>query len=193
MRATRIFLGFAASSAFVGAIVAGCGSSSSPANNPVDSGNGDVTMEAMPMPEAAPETAPPMEAMSDVCVPDADLTQIPIPDAGADAAVTSAACLTCLKGNSTCQQLLAACNASCTCVAAFEQFNACIGMPGMTFMSCGASSNLVSALPQSDLTLLYGCGIACSSSCGFTLPSDGGEGGTTEGGGGEGGTDSGGG
>ncbi|HEX8791690.1 MAG TPA: hypothetical protein VF765_12130 [Polyangiaceae bacterium] len=190
MRAMRFLLGLSASSTFVGAIVAGCGSSSSP-SNPVDSGSGgDVTTEAMPMPEAAPETAPPMEAMSDVCVPDADLTQLPIPDSGLGEA-GSASCIMCLKGNSTCQQLLAACNASCTCVSAFEQFYACIGMPGMTFMTCGASSNLLSALPQSDLQLLYGCGLACSTSCGFTLPSDAGEGGMTTEGGGEGGTESG--
>ena len=83
---------------------------------------------------------------------------------------------------------------SCACVAAFNAFYACLSMPGQTFMSCATSNQgLLTSLPSSDLPLLEGCGLACSSACGVMLPTDGGEGGTTESGGGEGGTDSGGG
>lgn len=193
MRAMRLLLGFAASSAFIGAIAAGCGSSSSP-SNPVDSGSGDVTTEAMPMPEAAPETGPDVveAATSDACVPDAAINLM-IPEGGlGDGGAVSPACVSCLRGTSSCQQILADCNMSCACVSAFDQFYACLGMPGGSFTSCAMSnSGLLSSLPAADQQTLFACGLTCASPCGVTLPSDGGEGGTE--GGGEGGNDSGGG
>lgn len=193
MRAMRLFLGFSAATALVGALASGCGSSSSP-TAPQDSGPGDVTMEAMPQMEAAaPETGPDVveAAMSDgACVPDAAINLM-VPDAaiGSDGGSVSPACVSCLSGTSSCQMLLAACNMSCACVSAFNQFYACLGMPGGTFTSCAMSnSSLLTSLPQSDLTYLEGCGLTCSTACGFTFPSDGGEGGTTTDGG-DGGTD----
>ena len=190
MRAMRIFLGFAASSAFVGAIVAGCGSSSSPAA-PQDSGPGDVTTEAMPMPEAAAETGPDVTdaaMMPDVCVPDSSLSSIPVPDAALnEAGATAAGCIMCVAQTSACAPLVAECNQNCACIAAFQQFATCLAQGGSLLICAG-----------SDLTGLTGIGIdagatacvaSCAIACGYTLPT--GDGGHPEGGG-EGGTEAGG-
>jgi len=175
----RIFLVFAASSTLVGAIAAGCGSSSSP-TQPVDSGTADVTMEAMPMPEAAAETGPDvMDAamMADVCVPDATLSTIPIPDASLnETGATAAGCVACL--NTACPMLVAQCNQNCACIAAFESFAACIAA-GTGFQTCAFSdlANISTTGVDASVT----CAIGCAIPCGYTLPT--GDGGHPEGGG----------
>jgi hypothetical protein len=188
MRAMRIFLGFAASSAIAGAISAGCGSSSSP-SAPIDSGSGgDVTMEAMPQPEAAtPETGPDVVAETGptVCVPDATLSSIPVPDAALNEAgtATAAGCIACL--NTACPMLVAECNQNCACIAAFEAFSTCIAGGG-GFQTCAVSDLL--NLQTTGVDASVTCALGCAISCGYTLPT--GDGGHE--GGGEGGGDSGG-
>jgi hypothetical protein len=169
MRAMRIFLGFAATSAIGGAIATGCGSSSSPAQQPpADSGPGDVTMEAMPQPEAAAETGPEaaVEAGPDVCVPDANLSSLPVPDAALnEAGATAAGCIACL--NTACPQLVAECNQNCACIAAFEQFDQCIGSPGGSLTAClGDLTGLTATGVDASVT----CAVGCAIQCGYTLP-----------------------
>jgi hypothetical protein len=171
MRAMRIFLGFAASSALVSAIVAGCGSSSSP-TSPVDSGSGDVTMEAMPQMEAAaPEAGPDVmdSAIVDACVPDTSLSSIPVPDAAlGEAGATAASCVMCIAGASACQPLVTACNQSCACIGAFEAFSNCLSTPGGSFVAClGDLSSLASFTDAGSTTA---CGASCLVQCGFSLP-----------------------
>lgn len=190
MRAMRLFLGFSAATAFVGAIAAGCGSSSSP-SNPVDSGAGDVTMEATPPVEAAAETGPDVvETGPSVCVPDATLATIPIPDAALnDSGATAAGCVACL--NQACPMLVAQCNQNCACIAAFEAFANCIASGTSNFQICAVSdlANIGSTGVDASVT----CAIGCVTACGQMLPSgDGGDGGNPEASGGEGGGEAGG-
>ncbi len=190
MRAMRFFLGFSAASAFVGALVAGCGSSSSPAN-PVDSGAGDVTMEAMPQIEAAVETGPDVvEAGPEACVPDATLSSIPVPDASLnDSGATAEGCVMCIAQTSACQPLVMECNQNCACIAAFQMFSQCLGSPGGSLFSCGQS-----LLSLGSIGIDAGstaCIASCAIACGYTLPT-GGDGGNETGpgeGGGEAGGD----
>ena len=187
MRAMRIFLGFAATTAIGGAIASGCGSSSSP-STPVDSGmTADVTMEAMPQPEAAAETGPEaaVEAGPDVCVPDATLASIPVPDAALNEAgtATAAGCVACL--NTACPMLVAECNQNCACIAAFEAFSTCIAGGG-GFQTCAVSDLLNINTTGVDASVT--CALGCAISCGYTLPT--GDGGHE--GGGEGGSEAGG-
>lgn len=188
MRAMRFFLGFAASSAFVGAIASGCGSSSSP-SNPVDSGSGDVTTEAMPPMEAAVETGPDVvEAGPDVCVPDAMLSSIPVPDASLnDSGATAAGCVMCIAQTAACQPLVTECNQNCACIAAFQMFSECLGSPGGSLFSCGQSLLSLGSIGIDAGTA--GCIASCAIACGYTLPS-GGDGGK-DGGGGEAGEEGG--
>ena len=189
MRAMRFFLGFAASSAFVGAIAAGCGSSSSP-TQPQDSGPGDVTMEAMPQPEAAPPEAAPdvMEAAADVaCVPDANITMLPVPDASiGDSGATAAGCFSCIEA--ACPTLIAQCNQSCACVAAFEMFDLCLAQGGGLLTCVGSNFTNIPGISVSSFICAAGC--ATPSTCGYSIPLGDGGG---EGGGGDSGGDTGGG
>ena len=187
MRAMKIFLGFAASSAFVGAIAAGCGSSSSP-TQPQDSGPGDVTMEAMPMPEAAPEATPDvMEAAADVaCVPDANVTMLPVPDASiGDAGATAAGCFSCIEA--ACPMVIAQCNMSCACVAAFEAFDTCLAAGGGLLTCVG--SNFVNIPGINPTSFICAAGCATPSICGYSIPipTDGGDAAVTDGSGDSGG------
>ncbi len=190
MRAMRLFLGFSAATAFVGAIAAGCGSSSSP-SNPVDSGAGDVTTEAMPQMEAAVETGPDvMEAMSDVCVPDADITKLMVPDASiGDAGATAAGCFSCIE--TACPTVIAQCNQSCACVAAFEAFDTCLANGG-GLLNC-VGSNFVNVPGINPQSFICAAGCATPSICGYTIPvpTDGGDA-ATESSTGEGGGEAGG-
>jgi len=189
MRAMRIFLGFAATSAIGGAIAAGCGSSSSPSQPPADSGPGDVTMEAMPQMEAAaPEAGPDVmdAAVVDVCVPDTSLSSIPVPDAAlGEAGATAAGCVMCVATASSCQPLVTACNQSCACISAFETFSQCISAPGGSFVAC--LGDLTSLASYADSGSATACGASCLVECGFSLPT--GDGGHPGEGGSEAGTD----
>ncbi len=187
MRAIRLFLGFAATSAIGGAIAAGCGSSSSPAQAPQDSGPGDVTMEAMPQMEAAPPEAGPdvVDSGPAVCVPDATLSSIQVPDAALnDSGATAAGCVACL--NTACPMLVAECNQNCACIAAFEAFSNCIAGGG-GFQTCAVSDLLNIGTTGVDASVT--CALGCAITCGYTLPT--GDGGGHEGGG-EGGSEAGG-
>ena len=58
---------------------------------------------------------------------------------------------------------------TCACVAAFDQFAACVGS-GMSLLNC--ASFLTSAgIPVQSLF----CAAGCASTCGVTLPTDGGD------------------
>jgi hypothetical protein len=176
----RFFLGFAAASTIGGAVAAGCGSSSSP-STPVDSGTGDVTTEAMPQPEAAVETGPDVivEAGPDVCVPDASLSSIQVPDAALnEAGATVAGCFACF--NQYCPMLVAECNASCACIADFQQFATCLGAGGSTLTCLSSLGNLGSVGVDASV---FACGLPCLGPCGQSLPTpDGGHDGGGEGG-----------
>jgi hypothetical protein len=147
-------------------------------------------MEAMPMPEAAPEAAPDvMEAAVDAaCVPDADITKLPVPDASiGDAGATAEGCFSCIE--QACPTVIAQCNMSCACVAAFEAFDTCLAGGGGLLTCVG--SNFVNVPGISPQSFFCAAGCATPSICGYSIPvtTDGGDGGTPT----EGGTDAGGG
>ena len=98
------------------------------------------------------------------CTIDADISSIQ-PDAAADSA--AAECLTCFK--SACPSLIQQCNPSCACKEAYIAFESCVEQ-GSSLLTCGQIFSAASGLPVSDFT----CSVACSNSCGVTLPSDGG-------------------
>lgn len=189
MRAMRLFLGFSAASALVGAVASGCGSSSSPAA-PQDSGAGDVTTEATPQPEAAPEAAPEtgpdvVDSGPNVCVPETSVSSIPAPDAALnDAGATVASCMMCVAQSTGCSQLVAECNENCVCISAFEMFSHCLSSPGGSLFACaGTLQGLAASGIDASTTA---CVISCATACGYPAPSgDGGEGGTSGDGGGD--------
>ncbi len=186
MRAMRILLGFSAASALAGAVASGCSSSSSPAT-PQDSGSGDVTMEAMPQPEAAPEAeaetgGPDVVDSGTVCVPDTSVSSIPVPDAAlGDAGATVAGCMMCVAQSSGCSQLVAECSENCVCIDAFQMFSHCLSSPGGSLFACAGTLQGLAASGIDASTIA--CVTGCATACGYTQPSgDGGEGGTEAGG-----------
>lgn len=182
----RLFLGFAAAAALVGAVASGCSSSSSSPAAAQDSGPGDVTMESMPQPEAAPEAEPDvLDAGPDVCVPDTSVSSIPVPDAALnDAGATAAGCMMCVAQSPSCSQLVAECNENCVCIALFGMFSQCLSSPGGSLFACTATLQGLAASGIDAGTA--GCVIGCATACGYVPPSgDGGEGGTTTEGGGD--------
>ncbi|HEX8791691.1 MAG TPA: hypothetical protein VF765_12135 [Polyangiaceae bacterium] len=184
----RLFLGFSTAAALIGAVASGCSSSSSSPSAPQDSGPGDATMEAMPQPEAAPETGPDVveEAVSDVCVPDTSLQSLQIPDAAlSDSGATIAGCLACVE--QTCPQIASECNASCACLADFQAFAICMSKPAATLLTCLSS---LGSLPSVGVDAsAIACAAPCLTACGQSLPT--GDGGHSEGGE-DGGTEAGG-
>jgi hypothetical protein len=176
MRAMRLFLGFSAASALVGAVASGCSSSSSPAAAAQDSGSGDVTMEAMPQPEAASETGPDVvDSGPDICVPDTSVSSIAAPDAALnDAGATAAGCMMCVAQSPGCSQLVAECNESCVCIAAFQMFSQCLSSPGGSLFACtGTLQGLAASGIDASTTP---CVASCATACGYTPSSgDGGE------------------
>ena len=182
MRASRFLLSLATTACVFGAIAAGCGGSTNNSSSPGDSGSGsDVTMEAAmeaapeaakeAAPEAAPEAA--AEAESDACTPDADITKLMVPDAAfGDAGATAATCLSCFE--TACPQIIAACNANCTCVSGFETFGQCLGQ-GKSLITCGSAfagnSGGIVTNPLMQLACAIGC--ATPSICGVSIPTGG--------------------
>jgi hypothetical protein len=178
MHAARWLLGLSASFAAVAAVASGCGGNTSGAA-PIEDSGPDVTMEAAPMEaaveaavEAAPEAAPVVDA---ACVPDANINNLPIPDASfGDAGATAASCISCFR--TSCPTLITMCNEECVCVAAFEEVASCLGMGG-ALETCGAPLLNVPGVSLSDLICAAGC--AVPSVCGYSLPSGGGDSGTS--------------
>ena len=183
MRATRWLLGLGTSFSVLGAFAAGCGSSTTGSSPAQDSGTGmDVTMEAAmeAATEAAVDTGSGMDAKAEAaCVPEGGIGALTVPDAALnDSGATAAGCVTCFTTMSACAMIITDCNASCTCVADFLLFEACIATPSMSLQTC-AVAHLANALPASDLTALLGCGTACAIQCGYTFPTDSGMAGDT--------------
>jgi hypothetical protein len=168
MRASQWLLGLATTTAVMAAVASGCGGSASSGNSN-DSGAQDVTTDHVEAAvEAAAEAAP--EAGPDVCTSDAMIMGFPTYDGsipGSDA--SASACLGCVMA--ACPQLPAECNMICGCPDAFLMFESCINGGG-SLEDCGP--DLLSAgLPMTD----FYCAVGCASTCGFTIPTDGGDGG----------------
>jgi len=177
MRASQWILGLATTAATVACVTSGCGGSTS-GGPATDSGAPDVTadhaIEAAV--EAAAEAAAP-EAAADACPSDAQITSIPIPDGSVPGSDASAAvCLECVE--TACPMLIAECNATCGCPQAFTTFEQCVATGG-SFLTCAETDLLGTGLPETDFT----CAAGCISTCGVTLPTEGGANEGGEGGG----------
>ncbi len=169
MRIAGLVLGLSTSFAVLAAVASGCGgsTSSTPSN---DSGTTpDVTAEAA-VEAAAAETgavdaAPEVAPVSDACVPDANINTIAVPDASfGDAGATAESCLSCFQVS--CPAIIAQCNQSCACVAAYESFASCIGNGGQ-LLTCGKSL-LGAGISFQQLACALGC--ATPSICGVSIP-----------------------
>jgi hypothetical protein len=173
MRVSQWLLGGAATAAIAGMIASGCGGSTN-GGGEKDSGPdvGSVTPEAA-APEAAAEAG--LDAPADVCVADADLTQLQEPDAEiGDTGATDLGCYTCIKSN--CSAQLAACNGDCACNTAVVKFLACV-QGGGTIVTCGTTlatsggtSGLPLALCVAGSAFPGGSGPGCLHECGVSFP-----------------------
>lgn len=187
MHAARWVLGLSATFSVFAAVAAGCGGGTSNSTPPADSGSGeDVTTDAAPAREAAVEAGPDvMEATvpeaAPMCVPDAQLMNLPVPDASlGDSGATAASCLSCFE--SSCPTIVAACNMDCACVAAYQQFGSCLAT-GAGLISCIGTSGLATSLPGVSLTD-FACAAGCATptTCGFSFTIPTGDGGSGDGG-----------
>jgi hypothetical protein len=182
MRAARWFLGLSASFSVVAAVAAGCGGGTNGAA-PIDSGTEDATSDvrtAEAAVEAAPDVVEASAPEAAACIPDASLQSIPVPDASfGDSGATAASCLSCFE--SSCPMVVTQCNASCSCVSAYEGLGACL-QAGTSALTCigtfAASSGL--GLNAASLTCAGPCVLA-PAVCGFTIPNMGGDSGTPTG------------
>jgi hypothetical protein len=197
MRAARWLLGSAAVSSLAIALAAGCGGGTNGVA-PIEEAGPDV-VEDVTMHDSASEAA--TDAKADVtdakedvkdavveaaCPVDGTVQTFPVPDASLnDSGATAAGCEHCLITQSACSGVITACNASCTCLEAFQQFDLCLGEPGQTLQMCGETLAMTSGLSLSQLESFEGCALSCALPCGLntTTAGDGGkEGSTTEGG-----------
>jgi hypothetical protein len=159
---------FGAVLGITGAIASGCGGSSDNSSNPADSGGQDQTTDHVA--SDATDSPSPNDAVSDVCVPDADITKTPIPDADiGDTGLPVSGCVSCVEQN--CQALIAQCNMSCQCVSAFEMFTQCFAS-GSNLFTCGQQFATNAGISAAQVA----CAIPCADPCGVQLPGDGGGG-----------------
>jgi hypothetical protein len=164
MRARNWFLGFAAGTAAVVAVIgSGCGGSqndSTPTPDAsVDSAPDTATADVTP-------DVPDVQDAGMVCTVDADLNTFTV-DAGA-------ACISCFKQH--CSQVISQCNMDCDCKAAFVDFFNCTGMGG-SLISCAQST--LAGIDPTYQQELQGCAPPCLGVC--VPPRDGGPDGARDG------------
>jgi hypothetical protein len=202
MRASRWLLGLATTLATAGAVVSGCGGSTSGGNNNtakdsggaadvtaadvVDSGKPDVS-EAAAVDVVVQDTAP-------ACSIDANITSLNIPDAQiGDSSASTDGCYSCIQ--TTCPSQLSACNADCTCNNDVGTLLTCIGS-GTSVITCGTPIISGGASDTAGLLLIScvagsafpgGSGPGCLAACGYSVatgpeggPGDGGDGGAEQ-------------
>jgi hypothetical protein len=180
MHAARWLFALSASFSAVAAVAAGCGGGTNGAA-PLDSGSTqDVTTEVGPTMEAAVEAAPVMEAgtpeAAPMCVPDAMISTLPVPDASfGDSGATAATCLACFE--TSCPAIVTACNMDCACISAYETFSSCLAGGGGITSCIGTFATAVPGVSITQFACAFGC--ATPTTCGFSIPTMGGDSGTT--------------